>query len=131
MREKYGRGKARAREPRGTHGWAVSAAVAFLLAACLLHVAGRVPLAVPLAYVIASAAAFCVYAADKSAARAGRWRIRESTLHLAGLAGGWPGAIVARSLLRHKTRKRPFTVALWGAAVLHCAALAWLAGAPR
>ena len=49
-----------------------------------------------------------VYAKDKAAAERGLWRIRESTLHLWSLLGGWPGAYVAQRALRHKTRKDAF-----------------------
>ena len=48
------------------------------------------------------------YAADKSAARAGRWRIPESTLLMLGLCCGWPGGIVAQQWLRHKSVKPSF-----------------------
>ena len=55
-----------------------------------------------------SAATFLVYAADKSAAQRGRWRVSERTLHLWSLLGGWPGAFLAQRVLRHKTRKEEF-----------------------
>ncbi len=55
---------------------------------------------------------FCVYWRDKQAARDGNWRVRESTLLLLAFAGGGPGAFSAQKLLRHKTRKPPFPVAL-------------------
>ena len=63
------------------------------------------------AYATLSILCFVVYAADKSAAVAGRWRISEKTLLGLGLIGGWPGAIVAQQTLRHKIRKRRFMVA--------------------
>lgn len=55
---------------------------------------------------------FCVYWRDKQAARDGNWRVKESTLLLLAFAGGGPGAFAAQKLLRHKTRKPPFPVAL-------------------
>lgn len=62
---------------------------------------------------------FVVYAIDKSAAVAGRWRVSERTLILLGLAGGWLGAIVAQQLLRHKSGKASFRSAFWGSVLLN------------
>lgn len=59
-------------------------------------------------YLAMSAATFAVYAMDKSAARNRRQRTPENTLHLLALAGGWPGAMYAQRLLRHKSSKRSF-----------------------
>jgi uncharacterized membrane protein YsdA (DUF1294 family) len=38
----------------------------------------------------------------------GKWRIKEDTLHVWSLAGGWPGAWFAQQVLRHKSRKESF-----------------------
>ncbi len=46
------------------------------------------------------AVAFAAYWLDKFAARTGRWRTAERTLHLFGLVGGWPGALVAQRVFR-------------------------------
>jgi len=88
--------------------------------------AGRLPVAIAATYGIASTLAFLVYAHDKSAAQRGEWRTRESSLHLLGLAGGWPGALLAQRVLRHKSRKKSFQVAFWGTVAANCGVLAWL-----
>jgi len=64
-----------------------------------------------------------VYALDKSAARRGRRRMPERTLLLLGLLGGWPGALAAQQLLRHKTSKRSFQLAFWGTVAVNVAAV--------
>lgn len=83
------------------------------------------------AVAVLSATAFAAFAVDKRAARRrGARRVPERTLHLLALAGGWPGAWLARGLLRHKTRKPGFTVALALASAANLgaiAALLWLA----
>ena len=82
-------------------------------------------------YLVASLVCFMAYTFDKSAARAGRWRISENTLLLLGLLGGWPGAIVAQQLLRHKTAKKPFQRAFWATVVLNVAVFVALSLLPE
>jgi uncharacterized membrane protein YsdA (DUF1294 family)/cold shock CspA family protein len=88
--------------------------------------AGRLPKAVLLAYLAASIVAFLAYALDKSKAQHGQWRIKESTLHLLALFGGWPGALAAQRLLRHKSAKSDFQRTFWLTVALNCGALGWL-----
>ena len=76
-------------------------------------------------YLAASAASIVVYAFDKSAAKHGRWRASETTLHLLAVIGGWPGALVAQRLFRHKSRKPSFQAAFLLTVVLNCALLLW------
>lgn len=64
-------------------------------------------------YLLASLICFVIYALDKSAASAGRRRISERTLISCGLFCGWPGALMAQRLLRHKTRKTRFLMMFW------------------
>ena len=78
-----------------------------------------VPVWVAGAYAVASIACFFAYAFDKAAARAGRWRTAEATLLLLGLVGGWPGALLAQQLLRHKSSKAPFRAAFWVSVALN------------
>jgi uncharacterized membrane protein YsdA (DUF1294 family) len=64
---------------------------------------------------------FLAYAKDKSAARSGGWRTKESTLLMLGLLCGWPGAVLAQQLLRHKSTKTSFQIAFWVTVVLNVA----------
>lgn len=81
-------------------------------------------------YLGASVLTFVVYAIDKSAAKAGRWRIAEKTLHLLALACGWPGALLAQKLLRHKTSKPGFIAMFWFTVLINVVAfVGWHAGA--
>jgi len=82
-------------------------------------------------YCLLSLLTFALYAIDKQAARRGRWRTRESTLHLLALCGGWPGAWLAQRWIRHKSRKAAFQLRFWLTVLLNCAALTgvlWFAG---
>lgn len=76
-----------------------------------------------------NAATFLSYAMDKRAARQGRRRIRERTLHLWSLAGGWPAAWWAQRVLRHKSAKASFRRGYWLTVLMHGAlAGAWMLG---
>lgn len=90
----------------------------------------RLPLTVLALYLLASLVTFLAYAFDKSAARRQQWRTRESTLHLFALLGGWPGALLAQQLLRHKSAKTSFLLRYWLTVLLNGAALGWLLGSP-
>ncbi|WP_342000069.1 DUF1294 domain-containing protein [Microbacterium sp. LWH7-1.2] len=79
---------------------------------------------VPALYVAASIVAFAAYGIDKSAAQRQANRISEQTLLILGLVGGWPGALVAQQVFRHKTRKRSFRRAFWGTVGVNILALA-------
>lgn len=74
-------------------------------------------------YLAASLGTFVVYAVDKSAAQRGRWRTAESTLHVLALVGGWPGALIAQRVFRHKSRKPSFRAGFLLTVVLNCALL--------
>lgn len=87
---------------------------------------GRLPFIVPGVYLIASLVTFSIYAWDKAAAQNNRRRTPESHLHLLALACGWPGALLAQQVLRHKSRKQPFRAIFWVTAAVNGAALAWV-----
>jgi len=84
---------------------------------------GSIPLPVLGLYAFMSVVLYFMYAADKSAAISGKWRISEATLHLVALLGGWPGGLIARHRLRHKTIKQPFRFVFWCTVVLNCIGL--------
>ena len=102
----------------------------FLCGLLLAGVFGRVPLGLSGVYLLVSSFTFLAYWSDKSAAKSGRWRTPESTLHLFSLAGGWPGAIVAQHLLRHKSVKQPFRTMYWVTVVLNIGVLLWIITSP-
>jgi uncharacterized membrane protein YsdA (DUF1294 family)/cold shock CspA family protein len=100
--------------------------VGFLAFLAATVMAGRLPMVVLGVYVVASIAAFLAYGIDKSAAENDRWRTPEKTLHMFGLLGGWPGALAAQRMFRHKSSKPSFQGMFWVTVVLNCCALGWL-----
>ena len=70
--------------------------------------------------------AFALYAGDKSAARNGRWRTKENSLHLVDVLGGWPGGLVAQDLFRHKSKKGEFQAMFWTTVVINLVGMGWL-----
>jgi uncharacterized membrane protein YsdA (DUF1294 family) len=69
---------------------------------------------VPLAWTcVTSGVTFLFYGYDKMQARNMEWRVKEMTLHVLALTGGWPGALVGMHYFQHKTRKTSFQVVFW------------------
>ena len=101
-----------------------SLAALFLITLLAATLAGTVSPIVLAVYASSSAAAFVAYGLDKSAARRQQRRTRESTLHAFSLAGGWPGALLAQAMFRHKTSKRSFQAVFWATVFLNAAGLA-------
>ncbi|UXH76382.1 DUF1294 domain-containing protein [Roseateles amylovorans] len=79
----------------------------------LTHLAWPIPNGLWGLYMAMSLATFIVYGLDKRAARLGHWRVKESTLHGLALLCGWPGALLAQQLLRHKSAKPRFRRVFW------------------
>ncbi len=114
-----------ATRPGRNAGALMLAAVFFGLVSTAVMI-DRLPLIVLGVYLVATPITFSVYAWDKAAAQTNRWRTPEAQLHLLALIGGWPGALLAQRLLRHKSRKKPFRVVFWATVVLNCAMLVWI-----
>lgn len=102
----------------------VAAFAVLYLAATLRY---GLPAWIGLGYLMASAMCFAAYAADKSAARARGRRTPERTLLLLGLAGGWPGAVLAQQWLRHKTAKTSFRLKFWATVLVNLALFVYAA----
>lgn len=110
----------------GTGSFTLALTALFLLFLLAAVAMGKLPVVIPGFYLVASLVAYVAYASDKSAARQGKWRTKEDKLHLLGLIGGWPGALLAQKQLRHKNRKSSFQALFWSTVALNCGGLVWL-----
>ncbi|MEM9166143.1 MAG: DUF1294 domain-containing protein [Planctomycetota bacterium] len=82
---------------------------------------------VAILYAVMSSITLVVFGLDKRAARRDRWRTPEKTLISLALCGGWPGAMLAMRLFRHKTRKPLFRFGIPTIGLLHGAAIGYVA----
>ena len=73
-----------------------------------------------------SSVAFILYGLDKWAAIREAQRTPETTLQICALLGGWPGALLAQQVFRHKSSKRSFQISFWFTVVLNCGVLGFL-----
>ncbi len=87
---------------------------------------GKLPVIIGGLYIVMSLIAFIAYAVDKSSAQNGRWRTKESTLHILSLVGGWPGAYFAQTKLRHKSSKAEFKTVFRVTVFLNLGGFFWL-----
>lgn len=104
----------------------------FLAAMLGAALADAVPTWVAGGYALVSGVTLVAYGLDKRAALADTERMPERSLHVLGLAGGWPGALIASRLWRHKSVKKSFRAMRWltvaGNLALLAVLLAWRAG---
>ena len=87
---------------------------------------GFTPILLSIIYFIASIVSYYLYAKDKKAARNESWRVSEGTLYLSSILFGWPGAIIARHRLRHKTKKIKFRIYFWLTFLINVSFLVWV-----
>ena len=92
----------------------------------IIHNKRLIPTVILYIYPFMSFIAFVAYAKDKHAAQNEKWRISENTLHILSILGGWPGAKLAQSFLRHKSKKISFRIIYWITVCINCVALYWL-----
>ena len=105
-------------------------ALGTLAAITVLFLAGRLPIFVAMSYWVLSVVSAIAYALDKSAARRGGQRLSENSLHLISILGGWPGALIAQQLFRHKTKEKVFRTVFWITVLINFAFLVWLLTTP-
>lgn len=77
-------------------------------------------------YVVLGIITYGMYAKDKAAAQSGDWRTPESKLHILSALGGWVGALLAQTYLRHKSQKPEFRVTYYLTVVINMAGLLFL-----
>lgn len=97
----------------------------FLALLFVLALQRQLPLPVFLVYLGISLFTLVWYWIDKNAAQRQHWRTPELQLHLLALGGGWPGAMLAQPLFRHKISKTSFLISFWFTVLLNLAALGW------
>jgi len=105
---------------------ALVTAFLFLIGLSAFVFAGKLLVQILWLYLIVSLITLLAYLKDKSAAKNGEWRTSESTLHLLALLGGWPGALSAQALFRHKSKKTSFRVVFFVTVILNLMLLAWI-----
>jgi uncharacterized membrane protein YsdA (DUF1294 family)/cold shock CspA family protein len=76
-------------------------------------------------YLLLSLITYFLYRQDKIKAKNDEWRTPEKKLHFFSLIGGWPGALIAQRLLRHKSRKQSFQVFFYITVILNISAISF------
>ena len=82
-------------------------------ALALLTLSGRLPFIIPIVYGAVSLLTMLLYGIDKSAAKKEKRRVSEAKLHILSLLGGWPGALLAQQIFKHKRSKSSFMRVYW------------------
>lgn len=124
-RERAVQKEQRIQDNREKNSQAVWLLLPFLAALLALTLLGHLSMLVLTTYAGMSLLTFLAYWGDKRAAQKGDRRTPESTLHMLALLCGWPGALIAQRLLRHKSVKQSFRLVFWGTVMLNVALLAF------
>ncbi len=72
-------------------------------------------------YAVSSLICFILYGMDKKRSYDPKqpYRIPENTLHFFEFIGGWPGALIAQMVFKHKTQKKPYVSILYTIIAVH------------
>ena len=89
---------------------AIGFSLAFLLMIIALVYLQKLSGVIIYFYLMLSIITFSFYRMDKFSAKKRYWRISEKRLHFMSLFGGWPCALLAQQILRHKSSKRSFRI---------------------
>ncbi|WP_227679277.1 DUF1294 domain-containing protein [Psychrobacter sp. Pi2-1] len=100
--------------------------LAFYGVLALLSATGKLSWLVVGWYAALGLITYIMYAKDKAAAQSGDWRTPESTLHVLSALGGWVGALLAQTYLRHKSQKPEFRVTYYLTVIVNMAGLLFL-----
>ena len=77
-------------------------------------------------YAVLGIITYITYAKDKAAAQNNEWRTPEMTLHVLSALGGWVGALIAQTYLRHKSQKPDFRMGYYLTVVINLAGLLFI-----
>lgn len=124
-----GKGIKRQQQQAGASG-TVMPVLALFAVLIVAVMTGYLPWQLPLLMAVLSIFTFVVYAKDKSAANKNLRRTPESTLHLLALAGGWPCAMCAQQVLRHKSIKAAFRSKFWMTVVINLGVMGFMLTEP-
>ena len=100
--------------------------VGFYAVLILLVVMGDLSWLVVAWYVVLAIITYLTYAKDKVAAQNNEWRTPEMTLHIMSALGGWVGALVAQTYLRHKSQKPDFRLGYYLTVIINLAGLLFI-----
>lgn len=98
--------------------------LAFYAALFILLALSKLKIYMPMWFLFLGILTFLVYWKDKAASKKGSWRTPEATLHIYSLLGGWGGAILAQTYLRHKSQKKSFKVMNYLSVILNLSVIA-------
>lgn len=103
----------------------LSLSCVFLICIGVLAFFKKIDPIVLILYLLLSLITFLLYWQDKNKAKNDEWRTPEKKLHFFSLIGGWPGALIAQRLLRHKSRKQSFRAVFYVTVIINISAISF------